>query len=227
LLAFGYLLAFRGPSQSLRVGAATVLAGGYALLYGLIAGLGDETYTDIARVVYLFLPLLGLLAFVVVIPIVEIAGALSRSAPVAAFPWRHGLSVTAGLLGGWVLLASTGWLSPRVSVEIDSRKPPEGLARVRCEDGDTHLLTPNVVRRPSGMHLEVDNRTGDEIWVEYEIDGGANGGGGELVAEGVSEIVIHRAAQSIGVVCTHEGNGSPSTTATVALVPLPARLHGR
>ncbi|MGH2806236.1 MAG: hypothetical protein ACRDKT_03075 [Actinomycetota bacterium] len=45
-----------------------------------------------------------------------------------------------------------------------SRAPAPEVARVVCEkDGSTTLLTESVVAQPDGVHVEVDNRTGEGL----------------------------------------------------------------
>jgi hypothetical protein len=64
----------------------------------------------------------------------------------------------------------------------------------------------------------VDNRTNEDLWIEYEVDGGAHGGGAELVQPGISEHLLRRHAGSIGLVCSADGNGDASDYAMVSLV---------
>jgi hypothetical protein len=231
---FVYSLVFRTPPERVRMQVASAVAGGYSLVYGLAAGFGDESYTDVARVVYLFLPALGLLALIACIPLVELHGALvaARAARAAdtgtasfdAFPVGRAAIVAAALLGGWTTFALAGWTSPKVVVARDEGKDPALVARVRCEGRDTYLLTPAVVRHDDGVHVRIDNRTGGERWLEYEIDGGAHGGGAELVPPGASERRITLPATTIGVVCSKEGNGDASDYARLAVTaPLPNR----
>jgi hypothetical protein len=64
----------------------------------------------------------------------------------------------------------------------------------------------------TGFHpspVRIANRTDDELWLEYEIDGGSGGGGGELVPPGISERVISIPARSIGV-ALHQARGRNS-----------------
>lgn len=129
-----YLLAFRTPPQRVRMYAAAAVAGGYSVVYGLAAGLGDESYTDVARAVYLFLPALGLLALIACIPLVEVHSALAtaRSEPEGhqerasfdALPVVPAALVAAALMGGWTTLALTGWASPKIFVAQDEGQGP-------------------------------------------------------------------------------------------------------
>jgi hypothetical protein len=225
---FAYLLTFRGPPQRTRMYVAAAVAGGYSGIYGLTAGFGDESYTDLARAVYLFLPALGLLAMIVCIPVVELLGALATArserqggesrAPLNALPFGPAVLVATALIGAWTTVALTGWASPKVVVASDEANGPALVARVRCEGGDTHLLTPTALRLQDGVHVRIDNRTDGELWLEYEIDGGAHGGGAELIAPGVSERLISIPGRSIGVVCSQEGNGNASAYATMVVV---------
>ena len=225
---FLYLLVFRTPPQRGRMYAATAAAGGYSLVYGLAAGLGDESYTDIARAVYLVLPVLGLLALIACIPLVELHSALAtaRSEPEGhrgrasfdALPVAPAVLLFAALMGGWTTLAITGWASPTIFVAQDEGQGPALVARVRCDADDTYLLTPTAVRHEDGVHVRVANRTDGERWLEYEIDGGTHGGGAELVVPGVSEFPISIPGNSIGVACSRQGNGDASDYATMAVV---------
>jgi hypothetical protein len=208
--------------------AAAVAAGGYSAVYGLAAGLGDESYTDVARAVYLFLPALGLLALIACIPLVEFHSALAtaRSEPEGrrgtasfdALPVAPAALVAAALMGGWATFALTGWASPKVFVAQDEGQGPALVARVRCDGDDTYLLTPTAVRHEDGVHVRVANRTDRERWLEYEIDGGAHGGGAELVVPGAAEFLISIPGNSIGLACSRQGNGDASDYATIAVV---------
>jgi hypothetical protein len=207
--------------------ATSATAGGYSALYGLVAGLGDESQTEVARLVYLFLPALGLLFLIAAcIPVVELLGALAsaRSKPglnarrPTALPLGASLLLAGVLLGAWTILAVSGWTRPTVAVVGNRVGEAAPIARVRCEDGDTFLLTPNVVRHEDGVHVRVENRTDGELWLEYEIEGGAGGGGADLIAPGLSERLISIRGRSIGVVCSEEGDGTESRHAAMTVV---------
>jgi hypothetical protein len=225
-----YLLAFRTPPEDLRVGAASAVVVGYSAGYGLVAGLGDESYTDIARLVYLFLPALGLAAMLACLVIVEFIAAFvgvrsaslgseETAATTAAPTPGHALLVAALVMGGWATFAMTGWGSPKVAVAEDGDGGVSPLvAEVRCDGNDTHLLTPTVVTRRDGVHVRINNRSGGEVELEYEIDGGSGGGGGELVPAGVSERLISFPAETIGVACREKGRSSPSKYATMKVI---------
>ena len=60
-----YALVFRTPPRGRRVAAASVAALAYALVYGVVAGLGDESLREVRRAVYVGLPALGLVVMLV------------------------------------------------------------------------------------------------------------------------------------------------------------------
>jgi hypothetical protein len=230
LFYLAYLLVFRAPPQRLRVRAASAVAVGYSAVYGLAAGLGDESYTDVARLVYLFLPAVGLAAMLACLVIVEFVAAfvVMRSASPSTeeagqtratpAPGRAML-VAALVVGGWATFALTGWASPKVVVANVSRDaPPPLVAEVRCDGNDTYVLAPTVVTQRDGVHLRIDNRSGGDVELEYEIDGGSGGGGGELLPPGVSERLISFPAETVGVACREESRSSPSKYATMKVI---------
>jgi hypothetical protein len=224
LLSFAYLLVFRAPPQRGRLYAAAAVAGGYSVVYGIAAGFGDEGYTDVARIVYLFLPALGVLLTFAYVAVVELicglAATRSTDGPASfdALPFGRAVLVATALVSAWTTFAVTGWTNPKVVVAADAGKDPAGTAQVRCEGEDTYLLTTTVLTQEDGVHVRVDNRSGRELWLEYEIDGGSHGGGAELVGPGVSERRIFIGGSSIGLACSRRGDGSASDYATMAVV---------
>lgn len=230
LFYLAYLLAFRTPPQSLRVAVASAVAVGYSALYGLVAGLGDESYTAIARLAYLFLPGLGLAAMLACLVVVEVIAAFvvvrsmslgaEKTRPSRATPTPgRSLLVAALVMGGWATFAITGWGSPKVVVagEAADARPPY-VAEVRCQGNDTYLLTPKVATRQDGVHVRIENRSEGEVEFVYKIDGGSGGGGGELLPRGVSDVLISFPAEKVGVACRDTGRSSPSDYATVRVV---------
>ena len=225
LLFFLYLLVFRGPPQRLRLGVAGSVAVAYSVFYGLTAGLADESYTAIARVVYLGLPALGLLAMFACIPIIELVGSIrsARSDPHAsgssfqALPFRHA-AVGAALVAGWTAFTVSDWTGANVVVSDRGAEAPAALAEVRCSGEDTYLSTPTVVKQADGVHVQIENDGEDDVWLEFEINGGSGGGGAELVRPGLSARVINIPANSIGFACTERGDGSAAEHATAAVV---------
>jgi hypothetical protein len=226
LLYLLYLLAFRGPPQRLRLLAAGCVVSSYALIYGLAAGVGDESYTGVARLVYLGLPALGLLALIACVPVVELVGAIARArmepseleAPFQALPFRHAL-VGGAVVAVWAALMLSGWPKPNITVADDVGGEPAAVAEVRCSGEDTHLSTPTVVRQRDGIHVQVTNAGDDDIWLEYEVDNGSGGGGGELIEPGITARVIRQPASSIGFACTKHGDGTASDHARAAIAP--------
>jgi hypothetical protein len=226
LLYFLYLLAFRGPPQRLRLLVAGSVVSGYALTYGLAAGFGNESYKAIAQLVYLGLPTLGLLAIVACIPGIELAGAIASTrmepsesqAPFQALPLRYAL-VGGVVVAAWAVLMLSGWPQPNITVADDFGGRPAAVADVRCAGEDTLLSTPSVVRQTDGIHVQVTNAGGNDIWLEYEIDNGSGGGGGELIEPGISARIIRHPASSIGFACTKHGDGTAAEHATAAVAP--------
>lgn len=217
-----YLLAFRMPPRRARMVTASVAATGYSALYVLVAGLGDESYRDVGQLVYVLLPALGVCSMFACLVVIEVSGALRvlafrsrRTKPRGdALPVGRALAVAAVVMGGWAIVASTGWdRSELVVAEARAGAPDPFVARVRCEGEDTHLLTPRVVAQADGVHVRVDNPHDGDIWLEYEIDGGSGGGGGALLPHGASEHVIRIPAASIGVVCHEQDRSSPGYAA--------------
>lgn len=145
-----YALVFRTPPRGRRVAAASVAALAYALVYGVVAGLGDESLREVKRAVYVGLPALGLVVMLVCLAAVELAGAMAV--------WRQ-----------------------------------------------------------SAHHPE-EPRGDGEIWLEYDLDGGSNGGGAELLEPGTSEVLVRAPEQSLGVACTKRGDGTASKHATMTVV---------
>jgi hypothetical protein len=230
LLYLAYLLVFRTPPQTLRVWAASAVAVGYSAAYGLAAGVGDESFTDVARLVYVFLPALGLAGILACFAVVElVAAAVSLRSPsegVEPPPPRRGppsagrsLVVAALVLGAWSTFAVTGWGSPKVVVAADDGGAPPTVAEVRCEGDDTHLLTPVVVTQPDGVHLRIENRKPGAVELEYEVDGGSGGGGGEVLPPGVSHRVVPFAADTVGVACVVGSGGVSAYAAMTVLDP--------
>lgn len=225
LFFFLYLLAFRGSPQLARLHVAGSIAGGYALIYALVAGFGDESHREVAQAVYLFLPALGVLAILVCLPVIEALGAVAGSSPeggsgepaLNALPLRQAALVGSGLLGAWAIIALAGWTNPKVVVSDQGVKKPAAVALVRCHGEDTYLSTPAVFRQPDGVRLQVENDSNRSIWLEYELDGGSAGGGAELIDPGVSTQVITMHARLIGVACTNEGDGTASNHATMTV----------
>lgn len=231
LLYLAYLLVFRTPPQTVRVWAASAVAVGYSAAYGLAAGVGDESFTDVARLVYVFLPALGLAGILACLVVVELvaAAAVSLRSPAVGLessPPRRGppsarrsLAVAALVLGAWGTFAVTGWGSPKVVVAAGDGGEPPTVAEVRCEGDDTHLFTPVVVTRPDGVHLRIENRKPGEVELEYEVDGGSGGGGGEVLPPGVSHRVVRFAAERVGVACVVGGRGVSEYAAMTVLDP--------
>jgi len=229
LLYLAYLLVFRTPPQTLRVWAASAVAVGYSAAYGLAAGVGDESFTDVARLVYVFLPALGLAGILACLVVVElVAAALSVRSPAEGVepppPRRapsagRSLAVAALVIGAWGTFAVTGWGSPKVVVAAGDGGEPPTVAEVRCVGDDTHLLTPVVVTQPDGVHLRIENSKPGEVELEYEVDGGSGGGGGEVLPPGVSHRVVPFAADSVGVACVVGGRGVSAYAAMTVLDP--------
>lgn len=224
LLYFLYLLVFRGPPQRLRLLVAGSVVSGYGLIYGLAAGFSDESYKGIARLVYLGLPALGLLALIACIPIVELAGAIAmtRTKSTESRQSFEALPVQYAVLGGtvvaiWAALMVSGWSGPNVAVVGDFGGEPAAVAEVRCAGEDTLLSTPTVVRQSDGIHVQITNAGDEDIWIEYVVDNGSGGGGGELVGPGISARVIHLPASSIGFACTQRGDGTAAEHATAVV----------
>lgn len=220
-----YALVFRTPPRGRRVAAASVAALAYALVYGVVAGLGDESLREVRRAVYVGLPALGLVVMLVCLAAVELAGAMAEWRQSAHHPEepRAGRAATrlvvaaAVAMTAWGIVVGTGLADPRVVV-ADARGGPSGVAEVRCEGEDTFVSTPTVHAQADGVRIRALNRGGGEIWLEYDLDGGSNGGGAELLEPGTSELLVRAPEQSLGVACTKRGDGTASKHATMTVV---------
>lgn len=71
VLGFVYLAIYRAPPRQFRVRAVALTVGVYGMLYALAAGVGDESYADVARLVYLELPALGIVALFACYVVIE------------------------------------------------------------------------------------------------------------------------------------------------------------
>jgi hypothetical protein len=206
---------------------AVLLGFAYAGVFALVAGLGDESYTDLARLVYLFLPVLGVVVFLVFAAVAGavVAGRSFLADPAAAgaraqaaIPFRRAFLFAAALVGGWLLVAAVS--APRIVVSAaDAGSPAPLVAKVRCEGDDTYLLTPVARTQADGVHALLDNRSGHQIAFEYEINDGVGGGGGEVIPVGVSHRVIPFKAQTIGVACVDERPAASSYATLVVRDP--------
>jgi hypothetical protein len=76
VLGLVYLALYRVPPRKLRLRAVAPTVGGYGTAYAFAAGVGDESYTDIARLVYLELPALGICAVFACYVVVESVAAI-------------------------------------------------------------------------------------------------------------------------------------------------------
>lgn len=227
-----YAFVFRTPPRGRRLAAASSAALAYALLYGAVAGLGDESVGWVARAVYLGLPALGLAAMLACFVAVELAGAVGawrRPAPHADEPrWDRAttrlVACATGALAVWTVVTGTGLDEPRLLV-AEATSEPSGIAHVRCEGEDTFVATPTVLAQANGVRIRVENGGGGEIWLEYDLDGGSNGGGAELLDPGTSELVVRAPEKTLGVACTERGDGTASKHATITVVPVERRLR--
>jgi hypothetical protein len=200
--------------------AGVAVGAAYAVLYGLAAGLGDESYTDVARVVYLFLPALGLFVLLVVAAVaasVGVAISLRHPRPAKRVPPRRmTFAVGAAVIGGWSLLAATGWASPGIVVDEARAGPPPLVGEVRCDGDNTRLLTPEVRTQADGVHVRVWNASGHPVELRFEVELGIGGGGGQEVPAGASTVLVPFAADTVGFACLDERpNASAFATARV------------
>jgi hypothetical protein len=179
------------------------VAAGYALVFAFVAGVGDESYTDVARGVYIALPLLALL--IVVVVFVSVAASSRRTGTVP--PRQATIALGAALAVVWAVAAQLA-APETVVAEVGSRAPAR-VAVVRCDGDDTLLLTPVVRVQSDGVHVRVRNETGHEVEIGIDIDGGAGGGGGQVIPAGTSALVVPFSASTVGFACLDE---RPSTS---------------
>lgn len=179
----------------------TTATAAYVLLFSAVAGLGDESYTVIARLVYLVLPLVGVLGLVIVATgAASIAVVLGRDRRGPRLPTRRASLVTgAAVAATWVLAGQ--FLRPEVVVAERGPGAPPSIAVVRCAGDDTYLLTPDVRTQTDGVHVTVTNEGDREIELSYEIDDGGGGGGGDVLAPGTRTLVVPFAAETVGFAC--------------------------
>jgi hypothetical protein len=108
-----------------------------------------------------------------------------------------------------------GWLwSPAAPPESESASTVD-IARIVCQaDGTTSVLTPEVVARPDGVHLVVDNRLGEPASLI--------GGFGFDVDPGISKWTLQTGPGDRGVACwpfSDHGGKEPGTVPLRVLDP--------
>jgi hypothetical protein len=174
------------------------VAAGYALVFAFVAGVGDESYTDVARVVYLALPLFALL--IVTLVFVSVAASSRRSGAVP--PRQATIAAGAALVVVWTVTAQLA--APETVVAEVGGPTPARVALVRCDGDDTTLLTPVVQAQSDGVHVRVRNETEREIELGFDINGGAGGGGAEVLPPGTTTLVVPFSASTVGFACLDE-----------------------
>ncbi len=61
------------------------------------------------------------------------------------------------------------------------------VARIVCDEGGTHVLTPRIRPQTDGVHFGIDNRTGRQLAFTFRF--GEGGGGGDNAMVGKTEII--------------------------------------
>lgn len=189
-------------SQS-GVKSVGVVVAGYTVIFAVLAGVGDESYTDVARGVYVALPLLALL--IVVVVVVSLASFSRRRG--TGPPRQATIATGAALAVVWTVAALIA--APETVVADPDSRAPVPVALVRCDGDDTTLLTPVVQTQSDGVHVQVRNLTGREVELGFDINAGAGGGGGQVIPPGTSELVVPFSASTVGFACLDQ---RPSTS---------------